>query len=402
MNNLQFLPPFPFPESPLVLFGALLLAGALCGELVRRVLNLPRVTGYLLSGLVLGGSGLDVLDADMRGYARSFLDIGLAMILFELGARLDLDWLRRDRWLAAMAGAECVLSFACMFGALYWTGVPPLYAAAAGAIGVSSSPAVALLVVRELKAEGQVTERTLNLVAINSVVALLLMTMMLSAIHREYQAGMRTMILHPFYLLAGSLLLGFFASVVTLLLGRWLGKRRDQHLALLLAMIAILVGASSLLKLPSPLVMLTFGVLLRNLDQEHALMPIETGRFGQVFYVVLFVVTGAAFDLASLVASSAISAIYVAARFVGKSIGVLGLAHFSGIRPGSGGLLSIALTPMSGGALAMALSNANPYPEFGQRLAAIVLGASLILELAGPAAVQFALRRAGETQKEGP
>jgi Kef-type K+ transport system membrane component KefB len=401
MNNLEFLPHFPLPENPLALFGALLLAGALCGELVRRVLNLPRITGYLLAGLVLGGSGLDVLDANMRSYARTFLDVGLGMVLFELGARLDLEWLRRDRWLAAMSAAECALSFACMFGALYVIGVPPLYAAVAAAIGVSSSPAVVLLVVRELKAEGQVTDRMLNLVAINSVVALLLLTMLLSGVHREYQAGLETMVLHPLYLLAGSLLLGFVASVLTLTLGRWIGKRRDQHLALLLAMIAILVGASAVFRLPELLVMLTFGVLVRNMDEEHALMPIETGRFGQVFYVVLFVVTGAAFNIASLVTSGAISAIYIAARFVGKSIGILSFAHFSGIRPGSGGLLILALTPMSGGALAMALTAASPYPEFGQRLASVVLGASIILELAGPAAVQFALRRAGETQEEG-
>src|SRR5580658_1862689 len=271
MNNLDFLPRFPLPENPLALFGALLLAGALCGELVRRVLNLPRITGYLVAGLVLGVSGLDLLDANMRAYAKTFLDIGLGMVLFELGARLDLGWLRRDPWLAAMAAAECVLSFACMFGALYWIEVPALYAAVAAAIGVSSSPAVVMLVVRELKAEGQVTERSLNLVAINSVVALLLLTVLLSAIHREYQAGLETMVLHPLYLLGGSLLLGFAASVVTLILARWIGKRRDQHLALLLSMIAILVGASFVLKLPELLVMLTFGVLVTNMDKEHAL-----------------------------------------------------------------------------------------------------------------------------------
>jgi Kef-type K+ transport system membrane component KefB len=400
MNNLDFLPRFPLSENPLALFGALLLAGALCGELVRRVLNLPRITGYLLAGLVLGGSGLDLLDANLRSYAKTFLDIGLGMVLFELGARLDLGWLRRDPWLAAMAAAECVLSFGCMFGALYWIEVPPLYAAVAAAIGVSSSPAVVMLVVRELKAEGQVTERSLNLVAINSVVALLLLTVLLSAIHREYQAGVETMVLHPLYLLGGSLLLGFAASIVTLMLARWIGKRRDQHLALLLSMIAILVGASFVLKLPELLVMLTFGVLVTNMDKEHALMPIETGRFGQVFYVVLFVVTGATFNLVSAATTIGISLIYIAARFVGKSIGVLGLAHLSGIRPGSGGLLSLALTPMSGGALALAFTAASPYPEFGQGVEFIVLGASLILELVGPALVQFALRRAGETQEE--
>src|SRR5712671_725871 len=129
MTHLEFLPQFPLPANPLALFGVLLLVGALGGELVRRVLNLPRITGYVLIGLTLGASGLNVLDTRMLGYTRVFLDIGLGLVHFA--------WLMRDRWLAAMAFAECMLSFACMFGALVWCDVPPLFAAVAAAIGVS-------------------------------------------------------------------------------------------------------------------------------------------------------------------------------------------------------------------------------------------------------------------------
>ena len=400
MNSLDFLPRLPFPENPLILFGALLLTGALCGELVRRVLNVPRITGYVLSGLVLGASGLSVLDPAMRTYARVFVDVGLGLVLFEMGARLDLDWLRRDRWLAAMAAAECALSFLCVFGALTWFDIAPLNAAVAAAIGVASSPAVVLLVVRELRAEGQVTERTLNLVAINNIVAMLLLAMLMSWIHSEYRAGPETMFLHPLFLLGSSLFLGLSASIAALLLAGWLGKQKDQHLVLLLAVIALLVGLSTVLKLPVFLVLLTFGVMVRNLDERHALMPVDMGRFAQVFYVVLFVANGATLNTADLVTSGLLCAVYIAARFVGKSIGVLSLAHLSGIRPGSGGLLSIALMPMSGGALAMALSSASPYPEFGGKVLSIVLAASLILELVGPLAVQFALHRAHEARED--
>lgn len=101
-----------------------------------------------------------------------------------------------------------------------------------------------------------------------------------------------------------------------------------------------------------------------------------------------------------LIAGGAIAVVYIAARFVGKSLGVLCLAHLSGIRPGSGGLLSLALLPTSGIALAMTSSAGSLYPAFDAKLATIVLAAALILELVGPLAVQFALRRAGETRQE--
>jgi Kef-type K+ transport system membrane component KefB len=120
MTHLDFLPQFPLPANPLALFGVLLLVGALGGELTRRVLNLPRITGYVLIGLTLGASGLNVLDAKMLAYTRVFLDVGLGLVLFELGRRLNLMWLTGDRWLLVMASAESLLSFGCMFGALIW------------------------------------------------------------------------------------------------------------------------------------------------------------------------------------------------------------------------------------------------------------------------------------------
>ena len=400
MMSFEFLPQFPLPANPLALFGVLLLAGALGGELTRRVLNLPRITGYVLIGLTLGASGLDVLDSRMLGYARIFFDVGLGLVLFELGRRLDFTWLKRDRWLLVMATAESLLSFGCMFGALLWFDIAPLYAAVAAAIGISSSPAIVMLVARELRAEGQVTERALNLVAINSVVAFVLMTMLLSCIHREYHAGWFVMVLHPVYILVGSLFAGFLASVLALGLARWLGKKAELHIALLLAVVVLLVGATEALKLSVLIALLTFGVLVKNLDDDHVLMPVDIGRLGQMFYIVLFVTTGAMLQITDVVAGGAVAAVYIAARFVGKSIGVLSFAHLSGIRAGIGGLLSIALLPMSGIALAMTHSASSLYPAFGAKLATIVLAAALMLELIGPLAVQFALRHAGEAREE--
>ena len=118
-----------------------------------------------------------------------------------------------------------------------------------------------------------------------------------------------------------------------------------------------------------------------------------------MFYVVLFVVSGAQLPPVATMAGISIAVAYVAARFVGKSIGVMALTYFSGAPAGAAGLLCIALTPMSGIALAMVHETAAMYPGFGAELASIVLAAVLILELLGPVAVQFALKRAGEVRE---
>ncbi|MDP1718643.1 MAG: cation:proton antiporter [Burkholderiales bacterium] len=400
MTQLGFLPQFPFPANPLALFGVLLLAGLIGGELVKRVLRLPRITGYVLMGMVLGASGFRLLDDKMIAEAWIFVDIALGLVLFELGRRLDIGWLRKDRWLLATGVLESALSFGFIYFALVYFDVRPLYAAVAAAIGVSTSPAVVILVAQELRAEGQVTERALNLVAINSVIAFVLMAMLLSGIHHEYQAGWITVALHPVYMLAGSLILGYAACVLTLLLSRWLGKSAERHIVLLLALIVVTVGAARMLELSVLLALLAYGVLARNLDRRHDLMAVDTSRVGQLFFVVLFVVGGASLQLSEMATGGALALVYILARFAGKSIGVMSVTYFSGARAGSAGLLCIALTPMSSTALAMVQGTAVLYPEFGAKLSAIVLSAVLILELLGPIAVQFALKQAGETNEE--
>jgi Kef-type K+ transport system membrane component KefB len=393
---LSFLPQYPFATSPLLLFGLLLLAGLGGGEVARRVAGLPRVMGYVLVGMALGGSGFDLLDTGTVREAWIFVDIALGLILFELGRRLDFGWFRRDPWLAATGVLESALSFALVLGALVYFDVRPIYAAVAASIAIGTSPAVVMVVAQELKAEGQVTERAMSLVAINSVIAFVTGTMLLAWIHSEYQAGWQTALMHPVYLLAGSLVIGYAAGQAAVALGRWLGKSERGHFVVTLALIVVTVGLARMLELSVVLALLVFGVLSRSLDERHDLMPFEMGRIGEMFVVVLFVVSGAILSVEALLAGGTVAVVFILARFVGKSIGVLVLTYFSGVRRGTAGLLCLTLTPMSGLAVSMVQGTIDIYPDFGRTLASIVLSAVLILELVGPLAVQFALRRAGE------
>lgn len=396
----SILPQYPFAPNPLVLFALLLLAGVIGGELVKRVLFTPRIVGYVLTGLVLGASGLNLLDAGLVKEAWIFVEIALGLILYELGRRLDFEWLKRDPWLAATGALESALSFAFVYLALIFFDVRPLYAAMAAAIGIATSPAVVMVVAAELRAEGQVTERTLNLVAMNSVIAFVVSTMLLAWIHHEYRAGWQVIVLHPIYLLAGSAMLGYAASVVALMLARWLGKSEHGHFVMTLALVAATIGAARMLQLSVVLALLAFGVLSRNLDPRFDLKPFETGRIGQMFVVVLFVVSGAILKLETLVTGGTLALVFVLARFAGKSLGVMSLTYFSGVRRGAAGQICLALTPMSGFAIAMVQGTADLYPEFGANLASIVLSAVLLLEVIGPIAVQFALKRAGEGRED--
>jgi Kef-type K+ transport system membrane component KefB len=131
------------------------------------------------------------------------------------------------------------------------------------------------------------------------------------------------------------------------------------------------------------------------------LLPLRFGHGGQLFFVILFVLTGASLQFDALGTAAAVTAAFIAARFVGKALALLAFGRLSGIRPGGAGLLSVALLPMSGLAVVMVQDTAFFYPAFGAELAAVMLSAIALLELAGPLATQFALRRAGEARPDG-
>ncbi|HXZ96116.1 MAG TPA: cation:proton antiporter [Burkholderiales bacterium] len=395
MTELNFLPTLPPAFTPPILFGALLLLGLLGGE-AARLFALPRITGYLLVGMLVGPKGLNVLSGEVIKESRVFVDISLGLILFELGRRLDYQWLRRNRWLFATAIAESAFAFLAVYFGLRYFEYPPLFAALAAAIGIATSPAVVLLVAHELRSEGQLTERMLLLTAINSVFAFFSVTMLLPLLHFEEHGGWSKTLLQPLYVLLGSLITGFVASLLVLRFAAWLGKREDRQFIMLVGMIVLTAGLARSLNLSVLVALLTVGILARNLDFGHKLMEVQFGHGGQLFFVILFVMAGVGLRFDALPQAGFVAAMYVVLRFLGKALAILVFGRLSGLRPGAAGLLSIALLPMSGLAIVMVHDISGLYPEFGAKLSAVVLSAVAILELIGPLATQFALKQAGE------
>jgi Kef-type K+ transport system membrane component KefB len=397
----DFLPKFPFPFAQLALFGALLLLGLLAGEAARRYLALPRITGYVLVGVLLGPEATAFLDGNALFELRLIVDLSIGLVVFELGYRLNLEWLRRNHWLFAGALLESLLCFCAIFLVLAWFDFRPLLAATAAAIGTATSPAVVMLVAQELRAEGQVTERMLLFTAVNTVFAYVVLTLLLPFLHFEQQASWLTALAHPVYVLAGSVALGGASCIAMLRLAPWLGKREEHQFVLLVGMVVLTIGVAHSLRLSVAMALVSLGVLARNFDRRHVLLPVRLGPGGQLFFVILFVLTGASLEFHAFeVAAAAGVAAYILARFAGKALAILAFGGVSGLAAGRAALLALALTPMSGLAVVMVRDTVSLYPSFGRELAAVVLSAVVILELVGPLATQFALRRAGEARPD--
>jgi Kef-type K+ transport system membrane component KefB len=394
--NFGFLPSLPLTFSYPLLFGVLLVAGMIGGE-VARTLRLPRIIGYVVIGFILAPfaevMGLRVLIDE----ARIFVNLALGLVLFDLGRRLDLQWMKRDWTLAVTGLAESVLSFGAVFAVLLAFRFPPVEAAIAAAIAMTTSPAVLLLMVHETRAEGQVTERALNLVALNGLLASILTTMMVASAHIAERIDVELAILHPLYLFFGSLALGGAMAWLQRAIARSVEKTKDVHFTLIVGMVICAVGLATLLKLPVILALLAFGVFSRNDDRGYDLLNVNLAPMGRLLYIVLFVITGASLPLASLATAGWIGLAVVVARAAGKFVGVLAVAPLGGLRMRQSIGLGCCLLPMSSLALLMSHDIARIFPQFGADLGAVFLAAILVMELLGPLAVQWGLRFAGDT-----
>ncbi|HYG54170.1 MAG TPA: cation:proton antiporter [Burkholderiales bacterium] len=398
---MDFLPVFPPAFSHAALFGALVVVGLLAGEAMRRYLALPRITGYVVAGAIVGPQALGLVSDNLLFDLRLLIDLSIGLIVFELGFRLDFRWLRQNRWLLVTAVAESLFCFWAIFAALLFFDFRPILAAMAAAIGTATSPAIVMLVVHDLRAQGQITERLLLLTAVNTAFAFVILTLLLPFVHLEHQASVERTLLHPLYLLVGSGLAGAIASQLMLRLAAWLGKSEERQFILMVAMVVVAVGAAHALKLSVSLTLLIFGMLARNLDRGYDVLPVHFGHGSQLFFVILFVLVGASLEFRAFGAAAAAAvAAFIVVRFLAKGLALLLFGKPSGIRPGGAGLLAIALLPLSGSAVVMVRDTTTLYPEFGGQLGAVVLSAVVVLELLGPLATQFALRRAGEAHPE--
>lgn len=395
----SFLPALPFELSYPLLFGVLLVAGMLGGELARSA-RLPRMIGYSVVGFVFGPITSAMGMGALIDEARIFVDLALGLVLFDLGRRMDIRWMRRDWTLAATGLAESFLTFVLVFFALEALDFRPVHAGLAAAIAMTTSPAVVLLTVHDNRAEGQVTERALNLVALNGLFASVIVTIMLGGAHYASRATLETAVLHPLYLFVGSLSVGAFMAWTARVIARAIEKDREVHFTLLAGLVVAAVGVATLLKLPVILALLCFGLFSRDDERGYALLNVNLAPIGRLLYIVLFVITGASLPSEALVMGGAAGLVIVLVRALGKMAGALMIAPLGGLTVRQSVGLGLALLPMSSLTLLLQHDIARIYPSFGTQLSAAFVMAVIVMEVLGPLAVQFGLRLAGDTLPE--
>lgn len=398
MPTFTFLPDLPNGLNFLTAAGLILIAGIFGSRLAARMLPVPAITGYVLTGLLIGPAALNLVDATILDKLGLLVDLALGLVLFELGRRVDYQWLLREKRLLATGVVISLATFAALYWMLTQFGFGKLIASMVAAIGMATSPAVALNVVREVKAEGQLSERMLNIVAIGNALAFVGFSMGLSALHLEYQAGWRSYVLHPLYLFFGSAALGWLASRLLIWLGQWLGRDRQAHLILMLALIAATVGVATMFKLSALIALLAFGIASRSRDPRRIVIEPDLSQFTSLLYVLLFVFAGARLELTHLRELAPVVFAFIALRLAVTVLLTTSLAGINGMTLRKGALLGVALVPLSGFKIVLVQQAAVFYPQFGAQLSALMVSILVILEIIGPICTRFSLVASGEAK----
>ncbi|HEX2531600.1 MAG TPA: cation:proton antiporter [Burkholderiaceae bacterium] len=397
------LPPFlaahPFQWNALLLFGGLLLLGSIGGYLVSRNPWVPRITGYLLAGFALGAGGVNWLSGEVLQLANVFADIAVALVVYQLGRYVDIGWLRRERWLLATICTSALLCFVFVWLVLEWSGLPRTLAALAAVFAIGAAPAVVMVVIRDLNAEGYLTRRLAAMTALNTLVAILATYLLLPVVATESATSISTQVSHTLYSLCGSLLLAYFTYRVTIPLARLIGREKTRQFVLVIAVITLIIGAARALQLPVLLTMLAFSILSKNLDIQYDLMELEFDIANELFIVVLFVTIGASITLSDVFAVGPAVLALIAARTAAIGCAVFAFARPAKLKWKQAGLLTLGNLPMAECRLELAQLSFL-YPHTTAEIAPLFAGALIVMELLGPIAAQFALVRSGEGGQE--
>ncbi|MDO8463664.1 MAG: cation:proton antiporter [Gallionella sp.] len=367
----------------------------IAGEFGHRWTGLPRISIYGLVGFLLANTQAGLLPRTDSVSIMLLANIAFGLILFELGYRINLRWLRTNPWLGVTSLVEAGGTFAAVYLVAQWFGMPFISSLLLSSLAMATSPAGVLRVVNEQRSSGQVTERILHLSAFNCVLAVFTF----KAVVGLWVFQSTGDILHALWnslvvLLVSAAFGGLFGVAVPGLLKKLGNTGHDATVAFAIAVI-ILVALTHTLKFSPVPAALAFGLMARHRRIALTQAQQNFGALGNLLTVLLFVFMAATLEWPMVMAGAGLALALMTVRFAVKTAGVVAFARVSGITWRKGLLTGMALTPLS--AFVILLLEQTRHLGIGlmDELAALA-AITLLLEVIGPIVTQWALVLAKE------
>ena len=362
----------------------------LVGEFGQRWTGLPRISFYGLVGFVLAAPQLGVLPQPETGTALLLADIAFGLILFELGYRINLRWLRTNPWIGITGLVEAGLTFIGVYLVADAFGAPLFDRLMLASLSMATSPATVVRVINEQKSSGQVTERALHLCALNCVLAVFAFNATVGLWIFRTSEDVGDALWNSLVVLGVSAFTGAVFGLVVPGILRLLGKlTQDATVAFALAVI-LLVAITYTLGLSSVVAALAFGLMARHRRVAFSQAQRNFGALGELLTVVLFVFAASTLDWRNVWAGAALAVALVLVRLLAKTAGVTAFARLSGISWRKGALTGVALAPLSVFVILLIEHARHAGVAVVEELRAVA-AVTMLLEVFGPIILQRAL-----------
>ncbi|MBN2647495.1 MAG: cation:proton antiporter [Thiotrichales bacterium] len=383
----------------LLTFGGLFLLG-LVADLLGRHTPLPRVTLLILAGILIGPEGINWLPDFSNSWFPVLTNIALAMIGFELGKNLTRSQLKRlGRPILGISLGVMLMTALLIFSGMLWLGAPIELALIFAAIAPATAPAPVMDVVNEVHAKGDYTNTLLGIVAIDDAWGMLLFsTLLVLATLLSTESLSLAVLTNGLWELGGALLLGLLLGFPMAYLSQHLYPGKSTQ-AEVLGLVLLCAGAAIYLEVSYLLAAMVMGTVVANFSQGHkprAFAELEAIQWPLM--ILFFLLAGASLPLNALWQAGALGAGYVLLRFLGRISGSWLGAHWAGSRNPHDYWMGLAMLPHAGLPIGMALIAAQQFPHYQTTLLAVILGATVLFELIGPALTRHSLRQAGEAK----
>lgn len=380
--------------------GLILLLGFIGARLLKYV-RLPSVTAFLIVGIIIGPHILNLVTKEIFTASNFFSNLVLGVIAFSLGENFRLDKIREGMkqvmWISIIAalGAWILVSAALI---IYFIIIEfPIYPAIVlGAAASATAPAATVLVIREYRASGFLTELLLKVVAIDDAWCLVF-----AALAIAFANAMRAEVFQMSIIFAGlgeifgALIVGALLGYAASLLSRFV-KTREELLIYVLGLILLNVGLSIGLHISILLSSMTMGLVVINLARENYKFFEVLRSIDAPLYLVFFILSGAHLDFSILYTMGLAGILYIVFRTIGKVYGAKIGAKISNAPKTAANWLGLGLTPQAGVALGIGLVAKSTFPDFGNYIFTIIAATTVVFELTGPLLTKYSLAKAGE------
>ena len=395
--------------TTLLYAGIMIVTGLLFGKLAKLV-KLPNVTGYLVGGVLIGPSVIGLLDESFFDSLNIVSTVALGFIAFSIGNEFKISYFKR-----VGPGPVIIAFFEALFGVLFVLAMllgffaitdnltieNLRFSLVLSAIAAATAPASTLLVVRQYKAKGPLTETLMSVVAIDDSIAIVLFGILVAIANAIDPTAVHTsfilQILSPVIEIIISLAVGTFFGLMVTFGTKWF-TGRGNRISLTIAAIFLAIFFGEYLGGSSLLAAMVAGGIFANLSNKYEEVNGLIYFVTPPIFIMFFVLSGAELDLAVITSIGVIGLIYAIFRVGGKIFGAWFGSKVSKAEPIVAKYLGWMLVPQEGVSIGLSIAAATMFAGtmLGEQIRVVILATVLIYELTGPIITKLTLKRAGE------